>query len=526
MNDLERLAQVIGQSPVLAQEIQKSLTTGQGWAGVNLEPAVKLMLPLYAGLRNRMPVDTPKMGGSTVNYKMQLGSGSTWNKSKAMGTAPGAVGSAVVSGAIEIDAVYCTQAVQGEVQWETIPQAQGFSDPLQDEMMISLTDILELEEYSILSGNYAALVDGSSDGAAANVGSGSYTPPVKVVIAALTGQGCLANKTVDALISDVKTNAKLGESIGQTVSPTQSTCYKTQVSWSPVAGALGYKLYMGTTAAGATLIDPNKMFYYSSSTTAMGDAISVGSAGQSYVTVTCVELNATSGSSSGTVGNYANVGSGGDTNHTHGTADGTAQSYVPEGVASWCTKHTQYGQDLGVYPQLVNAAGAKLTVTGSGIKEFDTILKTLWDTWKLGPTLIIGSSSTVQQTTDQLMSINSGNLYKLELVSERGGIVGGTFIGSYLNKFMAGMIPGAASQIPVWAHPYMEDGTILFLTEKVPYSYSKETRGFALDVQTPYTYFELARATRTFPYSNFYTETLKCYHPPAQGAICGLRSAA
>ena len=160
---------------------------------------------------------------------------------------------------------------------------------------------------------------------------------------------------------------------------------------------------------------------------------------------------------------------------------------------------------------------------GSGITEFDNILGPMWTNWHVGPTLIIGSANAVASITDQLMAINSGNLYKLELVNERGGLVGGTFVGSYLNKFAASMIPSQAAQIPVWAHPYMEDGTILMITEKVPYTYSKESRGFALDVQTPYTYFELARTTRTFPYSNFFTETLKCYHPPVQASICGVR---
>jgi hypothetical protein len=521
MNDMQRLAQVIGASPVLAGEIRKALTVGQGWAGVNLEPVVKLMLPLYAGLRARVPVDTPKQGGATVNWKMQLGPGA-WNKATAMGTAPGAVGQAVVSGAIEIDAAYCTQAVQAEVQWEAIPQGQGFSDPLQDEMMISLTDLLQLEEIITLAGNYAALVDGSSDGLATNVGSGSYTPPVKVVVAAITAQGALANKTVDAAIASSK---KLGESIGQTLSPTQSTCLKCKLSWNPVAGAVGYKIYMGTTAVGATLADPNTMYWPSSSTTAHGDSIVV-SGGQCYVTSTCVEIDGSSGSSSGTVGAYVNVGSGGDTNHTHGTADGTVQAYVPEGILAWCQKHTVYGQDLGTYQQLVNCAGAKLTAGGSGIKEFDQILQPLWDIWHCGPTLIIAGSRGVGAVTDQLMAINSGNLYKLELVNERGGLVGGTFIGSYLNKFAAGMIPAQAAQIPVWAHPYMEDGTFLFITEKVPYTYSKESRGFAIDMQTPYTYFELARSGRSFPYSNFYTSTLKCYHPPVQASIVGVRTQA
>ena len=520
--DLQRLSQLLGNTAIgqdMPGEIRKSLTTGLGWAGVNLEEAVKLMLPLYAGLRAWLPVDTPTRGGATANYKLMLGPGS-WNKSTAMGTAAGAVGQAVVSSTIEIDASYCTQAVQAEVQWEAIPQAKAFSDPLQDEMCISLTDLLQLEELTLLYGNNAVIANPVP--AFSNVGSGSYTPPAKVWVTAITGQGALANKTVDALVAS---NIKLGETIGATgCSPTQSTCLKCQVSWPAIPGALGYKVYMGAAFATATLVDPNAMFYPSTSTTAMGDPIVV-TGGQSYVTVTKIELNATSGSSSGTVGSYANVGAGGDTNHYHPTADGTAQANVFEGCLAMAQKHTIYGQDIGTYQGTYDCQGSKLTTKGSGITEFDNILGPMWQTWHIGPQLIIGSTNTVASITDQLVAANSAALFRLDVTNERGGFTGGLYVGGYLNKFAASMVPAQNAVVPIWAHPYMEDGTVIMLTRNVPYTYSKERRGFAIDCQTPYTYFELARSTRTFPYSNFYTETLKCYHPPAQATIVGARVA-
>jgi hypothetical protein len=122
-----------------------------------------------------------------------------------------------------------------------------------------------------------------------------------------------------------------------------------------------------------------------------------------------------------------------------------------------------------------------------------------------------------------LIAANNAAMYRIEIQQERGGFTGGAFVGGYLNKYAASLMGNTPATIPVWAHPYCPDGTFMFLTERVPYQYSREARGFALDVLSPYQYFELARSTRTFPFSVFMTETLKCYHPLANAVISGVR---
>ena len=60
-------------------------------------------------------------------------------------------------------------------------------------------------------------------------------------------------------------------------------------------------------------------------------------------------------------------------------------------------------------------------------------------------------------------------------------------------------------------------------TINIPYAYARKGKAFALDVQVPYTYFELGRAQVSFPFTVFNLQTLKCYHPLAQAAISGIR---
>jgi hypothetical protein len=289
-------------------------------------------------------------------------------------------------------------------------------------------------------------------------------------------------------------------------------CDFLDVYWPAVEGAVGYKVYCETAeGAGDSKLVPVSSLRYRKVTagatdlTAFGDAITVPS-GQTFVTVNHVQVVAAPAG-----GQPAAPG-----------ADGSANADVFEGFLAWAQKDTMYGQSLGSHI-VKDMDGAPLTTAGSGVSEFDYILQSLWTSWQINPSLIVTSPKGASTLTDKLIAANNAAMYRIELNSERGGFTGGVFVGGYLNKFAASLMGQVPATIPVWAHPYMPDGTFLFLTERVPYQYSREARGFALDVLTPYTYFELARSTRTFPFSTFFTETLKCYHPLAQASIQGAR---
>ena len=491
-----------------AGDLRKALTTATGFLGYNLEPTAKLMLPLFAGLRNRVAVDRPSVGAAAATWRMQLGYGS-FNFGTNMGTAFGAVGGATTPSAVSVSADYKTQAINGDVQFEAIPQARGFDDPLSIETSIALSSLIRLEEFMVLGGNTAAVSapvpvgDPSTLSAANTFAAGVWT----VSITALTLQGGLTNAAG---------NSNVGESVVGSVDITVpgGDCDFLDVYWPPVAGAVGYKVYCNSTvsdAAGAVFLVPVSSLRYRKITagatdlTAFGDVITVPS-GQTFVGVNHVQIK------TAPLNSYP----------VEPAVDGSANANVYEGFLSWAQKSTIYGQSVGSHFNK-NMDGAPLTTAGSGISEFDYILQNLWTSWNIGSSLIVTSPAGATSITDKLMAMNNSSAMRIDLTNNLGSITGGTFIGSYLNKYAASMLNGQAATIPVWAHPYLPDGTVLFLAEQVPYQYSREARGFALDVQTPYTYFELARSTRSFPFSTFFTETLKCYHPLAQASIQGAR---
>ena len=504
-----RISHLAAQLGYQTPELTKALSSTDGFAGYNLEPWAKLMLPFFNGLRNRTPVDSAARGALTAEWKVMMGFPSTFDFSSAgFGKAEAATGTALDASAVAFAAPYATQPILGGVNLEAVDAAREFDDPFGSETATLLAALFRLEEMMLIGGNYTALVDGSSDGAALAVGTGSYTATTYYVVTALTYQGCLANAAADTTPS---ANVRLGESAGQRVTTTSAggSKLKAVLSWDPVPGALGYKIYAGSSKSAATLVNPATCIaYVNGKTDSVGDAYVVETTGQQYVTVTSCEVY---GAATG-----AALGS---------QTDGTANTHSYEGYVAWAQKNTMYGKALGSNHVTYDCAGQTLTPTGSGIAEIDAILQGLWVNLKISPTLGVASANTINALTNALMGINSGFTNRIDLTATRGGFTGGAYATGYVNKFAGSMIDGTKPQVDFWAHPEFPDGTILFLTEKVPYAYSRESRGFALDVRRPYTYWDLARTTISYPFSLLVTQTLKCYHPAAQASITGLRVA-
>lgn len=508
LQDLSSLQQLMGTNDPAA--LQKALTVSNGFLGINLEPAAKLMLPVYAGLRNSIAVDKAATGGRQAIWRMQLGYGG-FDFASNLGTAFAAVGGATAGNATSISANYQTQSINGQVEFEALAMAQGYDDALSIETRRALATLLRLEEIAILGGNQAAISAPAPAGSASTksdvdtFGVGNW----KVQVTAITLQGSIANAS---------SNSNVGESLAGSVTIAVGAGGSDflDVSWAPVAGAIGYKIYVGAAAAGTTcyLVDPaTDLKYTTGNLTAFGAAIVPASTGQTYVGVTRVQV----------------IAAGVNTDPTPPGSDGTANSNVFEGMLSWATKSTVYGTSVGSHIG-VDAAGLALTTNGSGITEFDSVLSQLWSQWQITPTRIVTSPQGANAITNQLMSLTNALGYRIYVGPEagqqgQGGMVGGAFMKGYLNKFAAAAFGEDNSIIPVYPHPYMPDGTFLFLSERVPYQYANEARGFALDVLTPYTYFDLARTQRQFNFSIFETETLKCYHPLAQAAVTGARVA-
>lgn len=499
-------------------ELKKALTAANGFVGINLEPQAKLLLPLFAGLRHRIPVDTPAVGAAQAQWRMLLGYGAyTFGASANFGVADDANGPATAEAATSIAADYKEQSINGGVGWTAIQKALGWDNAMTIDTMMALSLLLRTEELLLLLANAAAIaapvISGNPSTATAINTFAAGTWHVRVT--AITGQGTLPGGA--GMAGTVLNN--VGESVisnSLAIVVPGGDCDFLDVSWPIVPGALGYKVYVEDAAGSGTyyLVNPNTGLNYAnlvagSYLSTLGDAIVVP-AGQTYVTVNHVQIKA--------VGvNTQPV--------DPGAVDHSVNANVFEGFHSWVTKSTIYGQALPNARVAVDMAGLPLTVVATGIKEFDQILATQWQRNHTSPSLIVCSVNSVTSLSNKIAAAGGSTQIRLDVYKERNAIVGGLYVGYYVNKFAASMA-GMRSEVPIWAHPYMPDGTFEFLSEDVPpetLPYAREAKIFKLDVQTPYTYLELGRVNRSFPYDVFFGETLKCYWPDAQSVIAGAR---
>jgi hypothetical protein len=523
LNELKTLLGMSGQSSLSPLEIKKALTAagggtyGTSYSGLLLERQAKILLPTFAGMRNRTPVDTPQQGAEQVQYKAELGFGA-FNFATALGTAEAGIGQDFTGNPVTIACQYVDQALSNSVTLRASMASQGYDDPFAIATRQVMSGLTRLEEYQVIGGNQTALSAPASGTAvcSTSTGAGMGTKPAYVAVTALTLRGVLANMSgAPAAVSGtlIGESNYLAITVGTGTTPDWVT-----VSWPAVRGAFAYKIYSGATAAAATLVEPQNVstgaqqLYYPSATplTALGSPIIPVTPGQTFVTVTSVMVAA--------------AGDGTNVVPTAGN-DGTANPNEFEGYWAWATKGTMYGTNLGANPMQIDMQGQQLTPIPGGIKELDLILGYLWRQWQTSPTLIVTSPNGAADLSAKILA-STGNVSNFINIGDvQGKFQGGTFMGAYTNKFAGTMQAGSQPVVPIWAHPYWPDGNIAIISEEVPYPYTNESRAFALDVRLPYTYWELAKTDIRYPFSILFDETLKCYFPLAQASITGVRQA-
>ena len=153
--DLSNL-QALAMGGEMPPDLQKTLTSGTGFVGINLEAGAALLLPFFAGLRNRLAVDKPTVGATQAQWRMQIGFG-VYNFATNQGSAEAGVGGNTTPAATTIAADYKYQPVKGDPTYQAVVQSQGYDDALAIETSIALGTLIKHDELNVLGGNEAAL---------------------------------------------------------------------------------------------------------------------------------------------------------------------------------------------------------------------------------------------------------------------------------------------------------------------------------------------------------------------------------
>jgi len=486
-------------------ELAKAVTTGSGLTFYDLQAPAKNLYPTVTKLRNMTPrVGRPAGYGTQANWKVVsalIGSGFD-----AMGWIPEGQRSAAMSHTTtNASAPYVTLGEEDYLTLEAEAAAIGFEDLDATVSMRLLQKTMRKEETGLLGGNASlALGVPSTPVLSARADSNSTLPSLtySVIVVALTQEGwlnCKGNpangitpsKTITGM--DGQTYNLNGGSSNKSANATQATVLGTSglaCSVAPVLGAVAYAWFVG--AAGSETL-------------------------QAITTINSTYFNAPLAT-----GRQA---------ATTITGDNSTNALAFNGFL------TNAFQGGTVVTQATGTAGAGTPLTASGrgsIVEIDTLLKTMWDNYRLGPTVLFVSSQEQQNITNKVLTNASGPLLRYDVSATPGqpyAIAAGGQIRYYYNPYVGGGMEqpgtgptGGGDMIPVIAHPDLAAGTLFAHCERLPEWYQSNEVPNVAEVITRRDYYRIdwPMRTRRREYGIYAEEVLAVYAPFAMGLITNI----
>jgi hypothetical protein len=175
--------------------------------------------------------------------------------------------------------------------------------------------------------------------------------------------------------------------------------------------------------------------------------------------------------------------------------------------------------------------GTVLTASGRGsVVEIDTMLQSMWDNYRISPTVLYVNSQELRNITNKVFQGNSNSsLLRYDTPSDGGmysAVAGGT-IDTYFNPFGgAGAERGKTGgvKMPVLVHPNVPPGTIIGYAEELPAWYQNNEVPNVAEVITREDYHRIDWPihSRQKEYGVYAQETLAVYATFGMGVITNI----
>jgi len=481
-------------------DLAKAVTTAQGLTYYDLQAPAKNLYPTITKLRNMTPrVGRPAGYGTACNWKVvQAISGSGYDS---MGWIPEGQRSGAMSYTTQnTSAAYVTLGEEDYLTFEAEAAGEGFEDLNATVSMRLLQKTMRKEETGLLAGNSTLALGTPSTpvlSAPANTNSTLPSGTYSVIVVALTAEGWLnckgsaaAGFTPQKTITgqDGQTYTLNGGNSNRSANATQAVTLGSTMlaaTVAAVAGAVAYAWFVGT-AGSETL--------------------------QAITTINSVTFSAplaTGRQAASTV--------------TSDCSNNAALAFNGFLVNAF------QGGNIITQPTGTAGTGTPLTSSGRGsIVEIDNLLKTMWDAYRIGPTVFFVSSQEQQNITNKVLSNASGPLLRYDVSATPGqpyAISAGGQIRYYYNPYTGGgMEAGGGDMIPVVAHPDLPPGTLFAHCAKLPEWYQSNEVPNTAEVITRRDYYRIdwPLRTRRREYGIYAEEVLAVYAPFALGLITNI----
>lgn len=467
------------------------ITTSSGLVFYDLENEAKLLYPVLAPIRKRMPRIGKTNAGSglsahwnVITNPNSLGVVSSVEEGKRGGQITPLTAAKV--------AVYKGLGLEGVVAWEAEYAGEGYDDIRAIAQRTVLDSMFLAEEPMLLWGNSGTSgvgiqfgVTPTPTGTPSTSGGSLAATTYYIYCVALSHQGWAYNVNSSPLT--ITQQITRNNADGTTTVINGGTAQSSVVSAGIVVGGSG----AGSIAAAVTAVKG-----------AAGYAWFLGTA-----TGTCY-INQI------TTNNVAVITTATGSGQLQSSLTAADYSYNPlafDGLITQALANNGYFASLN---------GASITHDGAnGIVEFDVALKYFWDTYRTSPTRIYYGSQVARDATRAMLNSGSNSSFGVRLqTNDTGHIVGSAMVNSYLNKFAW----GGAVPIPMEIHPNMPDGYVFFDCEVNPYPTSNIPN--ARCVRTRRDYFQVLWPITTRNWQNgIYTDQmLQVYVPYTMGLIANI----
>jgi len=156
--------------------------------------------------------------------------------------------------------------------------------------------------------------------------------------------------------------------------------------------------------------------------------------------------------------------------------------------------------------------------SAGGIIEIDTVLKHMWDNYRLSPDTMWVNSQEALNISRKILSGSQTAAQRFVFESSQDLVGGGIMVRTYLNRFsMQG-----GSVIDIRVHPNMPAGTILMTTKILPYPLAGVGNVVQIRTRQDYYQIEWPLRSRRYEYGVYADEVLQNFFPPSLALITNI----
>jgi len=469
-----------------SDNLRKAFNQALGLVNYDLQaPAIKLY-PVLSPLRNRCPRVAGR-GDTATRWKTITGINTAGTKG---GVSEGQRGGVITTTTASLTAAYIGLGLEDYVTFDADYAAEYFENVKADATLGLLQSFMIMEENMLLGGNASTALGTTPTPSltAGSAGSMATQAAASVICVALSYDGyknaTVAGGVVQTIArtnadgsSDTLNGGTAIKSANATVSVTGTTG-SIAATVTAVKGAFAYAWYCGATAGSEKLA--------------------------AITTINSVVLTA-----------YATTTQAASALASTDYSDDATYQYDGFLYQALKSGSNAYFKSLATGTA---GTGTQLTSDGAGgITELNDMFQTMYDTLRLGPTRILVSSRESRNISNLVVKNGGAPLIRLNMdaQSPHGGISAGAMVTEILN-------PVTGEVIPMETHPYLPQGTLLAISDRIPYPLTGVGNVYQIKERKAYYATEWPLKTRKWEYGVYNDSLFQHYFPASMGIIANI----